>query len=107
MKTVFAWLIGLGTLAGAVLIWLSRRNPIDNFGDALEVQKLKQQIAKDTAMVEELKGRGDEARMERAKIEVEIAESKREALAIAKAESNTNIYEMSDAEVAKLFSDTL
>lgn len=106
MKTVFAWIIGLGTLAGAVLIWLSRRNPIDNFGDALEVQKLKQEVAKNESMVEELKGRGDEARMERAKIEVEIAESKRLALVIA-SESPTRIYEMTDAEVAKLFSDTL
>lgn len=102
MKTFFAWFLGLGTIAGAVAIWLSRRNPITSFPDALEVQKLKQEVVKNESMVEELKGRGDEARSEREKIELEIAESKRAALLIA-TESPTRIYEMSDAEVAAEF----
>lgn len=104
MKTFLAWLLGLGTLAGAIAIWFSRRNPIDNLKDALEVQKLKEQVAQDTAKVEELKGKGDAAALERRILEGEIAESKRAALLIA-SESPTKIYEMSDAEIAKSFTD--
>lgn len=99
MKTFWLWVLGLGTIAGGVLIWLSRKNPINNLGDAIEVQRLKEEIAKNASMIEELKGRGDEARSERAKLEAEISESKRIALVIA-TESPTRVYEKTDAEIA-------
>lgn len=106
MKTAFAWILGIGTLAGAVLVWLSRRNAITSFRDAYEVQKLKEAIAKDAALVEELKGQGEDAQAERVLLQAEIAEGQRAALLIA-SESPAKIYEMTDDEVAKLFSDTL
>jgi hypothetical protein len=104
MKQFWLWILGLGTLAGAVLIWLSRKNQVDRFSDALEVQKLKQQIASDLAKAEELKGQGDAARLEREKLEIDIDESKRAVLVIA-SESPTRAYEMSNAEVARAFTD--
>lgn len=100
MKTAFAWILGLGTIVGAVLIWLSRRNPIDNLKDALEVQKLREQIAQDTAKVEELKGQGDDARVQREMFQAEIEESKRAALLIA-SETPSRIYEKTNAEIAE------
>lgn len=102
MKTFFGWLIGIGTLVGAVAIWWSRRNQVEGFREALEVQKLKQAIAQDAAKVEELKGQGDAARKEREQLEVDIAESKARATELLTA---TSLEGMSDVEVARALSD--
>jgi len=53
-KLPWGWFLGIGTLIGAFYIWRSKRNEVATLQNAIEVQKLRERIARDGALVAEL-----------------------------------------------------
>lgn len=100
MSKVFGWILGLGTLAGALYIWWSKQNKVDNLQDALEAQRLKQQIAKDNATLAEMLVKAEIQMHEREPIEALILESKNR---VAEIMAQKPLAEMSEEEQAAAF----
>jgi hypothetical protein len=92
----------VGTVVGAVLMVRSKKNQIDRLSDALEVQRIRANVAGNEAKAEALTAQADHSAQEVAAIRTDIAASKRRAAELAHA---TNLEGKTDAEVAKLFSD--
>jgi hypothetical protein len=92
----------VGTLVGAVLMVRSKKNQIGRLSDALEVQRIKTQVAHDEAKAEVLTERADEHAEEVAALRVQITDSKRRAAELAHAKP---LEGKTDDEIAKLFSD--
>lgn len=93
----------IGAIVGGFFIYKSSKNKIDSLKDAVEVQKAKSKIAKNTAKVESLEKRADEKAKKAKELKNEIAASKRRVVEINEQKS---VEGMNDDEVAKLFSDS-
>lgn len=97
---LFGWILGLGTFVGAVYLLWSKKNEVNSIEDALEAQRLKQQIARDTATVADMLVKGEIALHERAPLEAIIHDSKLKAAAIL---TDTDLEGKSETEIAAIF----
>lgn len=102
MGKALGWILGLGTFVGALYLLWSKKNAIDNLEDALEVQKLKQQIAKDEATIADMLVKAEIAVHERAPLEAIVTESKTKVAGIL---AGKKLSEMTEAEADKAFRD--
>lgn len=97
MSRVIGWILGIGTFVGAVYLLWSKKNQISNLQDALEAQKLKQQIAKDEATIADMLVKAEIALEQRAPLEAIVHESKLKAAAIL---TDTDLEGLSSDELA-------
>lgn len=95
-------LLTLGAIVSAVALWLSRKNEVSNLRDALRVQKLRQDAFTHRMEVERLKGESNVNVAQLAFAKAELAQHERAAVEIVTGKGSE---ELSDAEVARLFSD--
>lgn len=102
MSKVIGWILGIGTFVGAVYLLWSKKNQISNLQDALEAQKLKQQIAKDEATVADMLVKAEIALDQRAPLEAIVMESKEKVAGIL---AGKKLSEMTEAEADKAFRD--
>lgn len=93
----------VGALIGGFLIYKSTKNKVDNLKDAVEIQKSKTLVAKNTAKVEMLMESADKKAKQAEQLEKEIKNSKRRVVEISE---NQNVEGMTDDEIAKLFSNS-
>lgn len=92
----------VGMLVGAVFMLRSKRTQIGSLKDAVEVQRIRANVARNVAKAEALTERADASAQEAEALRSEIAASKRRAAELAHA---TNLEGKTDDEIAKLFSD--
>jgi hypothetical protein len=92
----------VGTFVGAVLMVRSKKNQIGTLKDALEVQRIRADVARKEGQADALTARADVNAKEVDALRGEIAASKRRAAELAHA---TDLKGKTDAEIAKLFSD--
>lgn len=94
--------LGLVSLVGAVLMVRSKRNEIGQLKDALEVQRIKVDVAKKEAKAEELMKQADDHAEEIVALRVQVNASKRRAAELLKP---SEVEGMTDEQIAKLCSD--
>ena len=103
-RRLFSWptlaLLGVGTFMGALGLWLSRKNEINNLKDALKVQQLKKDVQGYQSKVDKLVADASVNRGELAFVQAELAESQRRAAQIA---TGVDLEGMTDEEVAAVF----
>ena len=92
----------LGALVGAVFMLRSKRNEITRLKDAMEVQRIKADVAKKEAQADELVKRADTHAEDVEALRAQIAQSRRRAAALLKP---SEMEGMTDEEIAKLCSD--
>ena len=105
VKTIWAWLLGIGTLVGAFLIWRSKKNDVDTLRAALEVQKLRERVAQDKAVVDELLLEADKHAEAIAVAKADIRKAQERAVWLGSPAGYSELKGMSDAEVARSFTD--
>lgn len=103
MTKIFGWILGLGTLVGAIYLWWSKRNDIVDLKTALEVQKIRQNVAKKEAELKEKLTDYNVSHVAIAQHEEIIANYKAEAVALA---TGLDLSAKSDQEIAKIFTDS-
>jgi hypothetical protein len=91
-----------GALVGAALMVRSKKNQIGRMSDALEVQRIRADVARTEAKADALTEKADASAQEVETLRAQITASKRRAAELAHA---TNLEGKSDDEIAKLFSD--
>lgn len=91
-----------GTLVGAFFVLYSKRNQVGKLKDAVEVQRIRANVARGEAKAEALTEKADASAQEVEALRSEIVASKRRAAELAHA---TNLEGKTDDEIAKLFSD--
>jgi uncharacterized Tic20 family protein len=102
MSKVFGWLLGIGTFVGALYILWSKKNKVESIEDALEAQRLKQQIAKDEATVADMLVKAEIAVHQREPLEAIITESKARVAGIL---AGKPLSEMTESEAVAAFRD--
>lgn len=103
MSKWFGWILGIGTLIGAVYLWWSKRNNIADLKTALEVQKVREEVAKSEAILQEKLADAAAAQPTIDAIEANIAAQKALALKLA---HGTDFTGKTDQEIARIFSDS-
>jgi hypothetical protein len=101
----WSWILGLGTLAGAFLIWRSKKNDIDTLKAALEVQKLREHVARDKAIVDELLLEADKHADAIAVARGDIRNAQERAIWLGSPAGYNELKGMSDADVARSFTE--
>jgi hypothetical protein len=110
-KKIWAWvlenpwalLVAIAGVFGAFLIYKRKDNKIANLEDAVVVQATKRKIAAVEAKAEVLKKQADEQAPKVQELDKLVAESKRRVMEI---HEERKLEDMSDEEVARLFSST-
>lgn len=92
----------VGVFVGAIFVYRSQKNKIASLKDAVEVQKARALISKNTAKAEALEQRAAERDEKVEGLKKEIAESKRRVVEI---HEQKPIGELNDDKVAEMFSD--
>lgn len=101
MNKVLGWVLGIGTIFGAIYLWWSKRNDISDLKTALQVQKIKEAVAKSEAQLEEKLADVETTRETIAHHETVIALAK--ATAVELASPSQSLSGKSDQEIADIF----
>lgn len=99
----WSWILGLGTLVGAFLIWRSKRNDVDTLKAAFEVQKIRERVAKDKAIVDELMLEADQHAEAIEAARVDIRKAQERAVWLGSPAGYAELKAMNDEEVAAAF----
>lgn len=100
MKQLWAWILGLGTLAGAFLIWWSKKNAANTFAQALEAQRMKELAAANYARAEQHMKDADATVQSIQDAQDAVQEAQRAILLVASELPPGKIYEMDNAQIA-------
>jgi len=93
----------ISAVVGGLFIYKSSKNKIDNLKDGIEIQKAKNKISKNNAVVKELEKNADKHEKEINDLKKEISQSKKRVVELDKKES---LEGLNDEEIAKIFSDS-
>jgi len=105
MKHVWAWILGLGTLAGALYVWWSRKNAANTWALALETQRFRELAARNYARAEEHVKAADATEQSIKDALDAVQESQRAILLVASELPPSKIYEMDNAQIAAALTD--
>lgn len=103
MTKILGWILGIGTLAGAIYLWWSKRNDISDLKTALEVQKIRETVAKREAALEEKLADVTTSQGHIDALNGIIADQKATALVLA---TKLDLTGKTDQEIADLFSSS-